>query len=132
MQREIKFRGWDVKTKVMVYDYAINDLSNGGIRIIDFHPRMSEQYHGQWELMQYTGLKDRNGKEIYEGDVYKPPIATQLFQIMFIAGAFCAGRSEKDAVPFGWEDEAIDTDWASEVEVIGNVYENPELLTNGS
>jgi len=75
------------------------------------------------KLMQYTGLKDKNGKEIYEGDLFNymcdDGCIEKNCEVVFNDGAFRTrwGCLIKDII-----------DW--EFEVIGNIYENPELLNN--
>ena len=115
--REIKFRAWDKEQKRMFDVYGINtdhiaedsyDSSDNSI-----HPRKT------CILMQYTGLKDRNGKEIYEGDIILFSLNTGekvKDTIVFEMGGF---RTDKRNFPltFYWS-----------IEVIGNIYENKELL----
>ena len=123
--RELKFRAWDKENKTMV----------GGFHCLS--PRMSmfiTQYainHKQYKLMQYTGLKDKNGVEIYEGDVVADnPRKTfiqchgeydsaEVVKMKDIDGSDDMG-TDCIGYPYYWED----------FEVIGNIYENPELLTN--
>ena len=86
----------------------------------------------QDQLMQYTGLKDKNGKEIYEGDILKVPddydiygfMAGEIRQIYFKDGCFrFKPKNEGDCTERGHhlEDDG-------DFEVIGNIYESPELL----
>lgn len=73
-------------------------------------------------LMQYTGLKDKNGKEIYESDILREKIGGKVFKYAVIWNEECAAFGDDDGQHFN---DDID---AKKVEVIGNIYENPELL----
>lgn len=117
MNREIKFRAWNKKEEYMeiVDDLQMfsNDLSIG-IPSKDYFLRKDDV-----ELMQYTGLHDKNGKEIYEGDIVKYENMTG--KIMFLNGSFILSDLEETEE---WELGVIN----AEIEVIGNEYDNPELL----
>jgi uncharacterized phage protein (TIGR01671 family) len=130
--RDIKFRAWDKEKKMMIFP---NDSKkeglvltyNGNLKIHDIDERDIIWFHKPEDkgiiLMQYTGLKDKNGKEIYEGDILKlkcrDPISEEwrewICPIEFRKGFY-------HPLPF---EEGI-------IEVIGNIYENKELLKNDS
>ena len=122
--RDIKFRAWEKSLKEMIPVYNIDFES----KIINTNSawRMFDEV----ELMQYTGLKDKNGKEIYEGDVcsYLPKNAKHIYfetkwddgYVTFIITAY---KPFFHSLRFGFDIAA------GELEVIGNIYENPELLT---
>ena len=131
--RTIKFRAWDKKKKEMYF--------------IDFAPRTLIPVKSlRDDLMQYTGLKDKNGKEIYEGDIVRGNFyynGVVEFNIGFIEWADKLGRwwvSDKNNDMFsefntsdGIEEETIINDELTEClidkcEVIGNIYENPKLI----
>jgi uncharacterized phage protein (TIGR01671 family) len=76
------------------------------------------------ELMQYTGLKDKNGREIYEGDIVRRPdlgVHATNHQVIYDAPMFVAQDYEQQ-VPLNF--------LAPRCEAIGNIYENPELVNN--
>lgn len=128
MAREIKFRAWVngflPAQSGMFYglDLYRNTISGGYDRIGVW--RNNNRYHFKseeepFELMQYTGLKDKNGVEIYEGDILK--WLPEWYE-----------TDDSVNVPVRWVEqvagfngEATDKEI---IEVIGNIYENPELL----
>ena len=69
-------------------------------------------------LSQYTGLKDKNGKEIWEGDVVAESMRTDV--VTYNLSGF---------IPFAFADFGDEAYSAIDCEVIGNIYENPELIT---
>lgn len=111
--REIKFRAWNKARNVMVDLQKITPFAlDASIMNMDgvFIP-----FHSDLVLMQYTGLKDKNGKEIYEGDLVDSGGTNQLpLTIIFYAPSFMMKRSH------GQHHFIHDF-----VEVIGNIYENP-------
>jgi hypothetical protein len=105
--REIKFRAW---TGEKMRRCAV---SIDGKATMDFGPSNAP-------LMQFTGLYDRNGKEIYEGDVCKGTVYEDL-EVRWGKDGWILRRRSEDLVPLG----AIQQQF---IEVIGNIYENPEFM----
>jgi uncharacterized phage protein (TIGR01671 family) len=149
--REIKFRAWDSKEKIMSYvtDIKWEDLDSSddpseeeiigknGVGKMDVATQKIAWIHpgfGKDALMQYTGFKDCNGKEIYEGDVVKdveergghhfePPEIEVLI-----------GKVEFQEDGSWWIKDIFNNDdlqlfeCAGHCEVVGNIYENKDLL----
>ena len=119
-----KFRAWDKNTNDMVNVKTIDLEKDGSIGcIVDYNGINLDV--SECVLVQSTGLKDKNGVEIFEGDVlYYIPFESHINDsiVVFEKGSFCKKmlrNGKLTSVRF------IDSE---EYEVIGNVYENPELL----
>lgn len=112
--REIKFRAWDPFSKKMDYDCSDSLSLWNGLLVPE----------GDCFPMQFTGLKDRAGKEIFEGDIVKAPSGVR-WQIAFGNCRFYLFSVERDLLP----DHSLDDEqYNSGLEVIGNVHENGDLL----
>lgn len=132
MSREIKFRIYDTDEKEMFYQEDIDyiDFFTGivFIREEDGYDYLIDS-RSDGKLMQYTGLKDKNGKEIYERDILSikiysgdKVIAEGKTVVEFKDGCF--------GVIWGHDKAflSLNSFFKAKFEVIGNIYENPELL----
>jgi len=124
--REIKFRAWDKREKRMVIVLAIAFNTNFLHYALDnsWGVKYGKSYWSDihnFELMQFTGSRDKNGKEIWEGDIVKNSFGS-LYIIRWV-GCMMGFKGE----PLYVKNEVSDVE-ASDLEVIGNIYENPELL----
>lgn len=126
MNREIKFRIWNDYDKKMIH---WNELLEKNLANIFTIPS-----YDKW-LMQYTGLHDKNGKEIYEGDIvlldcyyYEEPAFDGEFKVIYddINGMWLLVDLENKDRGFAFGE--IRSYYKAEIEVIGNIYDNPELL----
>jgi uncharacterized phage protein (TIGR01671 family) len=143
MQREIKFRAWDKEEKKMWFantenknneklnlSYKMNLMltMNGEIRIChwynNFDNNLSMFGDSRYELMQFIGFKDNNFKEIYEGDIihHKDSDTREIDGVItFIKGAY--GIETKEGF---WTFNAL-IGQDTEMYIVGNIFENPEL-----
>ena len=127
--REIKFRAW-LKYGKEIVDVEEIDFMNEVINYIDNDYENNEQeiigaYFENIELMQYTELKDKNNKEIYEGDIVKLRANHGIGVIKYYDewGAFIVEYIKpRPLAVLGMNY------YKEDIEVLGNIYENPELL----
>jgi uncharacterized phage protein (TIGR01671 family) len=150
--REIKFRGKNLNTKEWVYGDLLQ--WNDGETTIGVHGQfIDDGYHfnenydktpyvDETTVGQYTGLKDKNGKEIYEGDLIKAP-SGRIYAVIFSTWKHEEKRDFPKVIDLyehtGWcisldgvnPCELLDSE-VCQGSVIGSVYDNPELLKGGN
>ena len=121
--RSIKFRVWDKKEKTMNYS-AEGRIVDGRLIAFDLMIEWRRNiYSSEWELMQFTGLLDKNGKEIFEGGIRE---GKYYFQTKEERGVEVMEWDNKNSC-FYWKPVHGTIPDFIEIEVIGNIYENPEL-----
>ena len=142
-QREIKFRAWlpEYKKMVVVDMLSLSGGSNVGFHLGPcigheniFKPEGGCKYVSYFsegvKLVQYTGLKDKNGKEIYEGDIVTVPIPETDYKTREVGEVVFWDLSGGWEIMNGMNDgfRSLYGKEQNQLEVIGNRFENPELL----
>lgn len=127
MNRENKFRGFQPELKKWVFGSLVT-MPQGGAWILDYKTGFEDRIRVNANTVGYfTGLTDKNDKEIYEGDILHLHYAGQILKehVVFDCGAFKRQYTEDDGsihkLPFTELSERY-------IEVIGNMHDNPELL----
>ncbi len=118
MENRFKFRAWNKDFKVMEHNRSISmdmgQIYEGGFNITE-----------HFIIMQSTGLKDKNDKLIYEGDILMPVAVNDLVDnvvpitVIWDEGSFCISAGMK---------QRLYKQYAEMFEIIGNIHQNPEML----
>lgn len=118
MNRIIKFRGWDTYSEKIIDWSEVKDC----IRGLEWEDVLAD-----YPLMQFTGLHDKNGKEIYEGDIllFSNQLALRIVLWEDSYAKFEFHLLNKSPQPCGY---TLCKGNANVIEIVGNIYENHELL----
>ena len=133
--RKLKFRVWSEKQKTYDYKHPYNTLGNfyinqNGCLFSDFGNTVAPEVRQEdFVVEEYTGLKDKNDKEIYEGDIVK---ITRSYGYSFLPkGAKAKIEFDEKELCYKLRGQGeFRLTAKKELEVIGNIHENPELLEN--
>lgn len=126
MKREIKFRAWDKAQECYLYDVqGAYDMLSGCVKYENGENAVYDEEcfdefldNDHYVVEQYTGMHDKNGREIYEGDIVK----NEYGKVMEV-------QYNPRSAAFGVGDYYFGTIGSGKIlEVIGNIFENPELL----
>mgnify|MGYP001313693752 CR=1 FL=1 len=123
--REIKFRAWDSEEK----NYIFFDALDGILAECDEVYR--QRCVGRFE--QFTGLRDKNGKEIYEGDMLKETAPRgNVYRVFGVPGGFVINAFQDEITNLRYAEPLANMQTSGYIQeqcyIIGNIHENPELL----
>jgi len=123
--RTIRFRGFNAKNNQWLYGSHIINRGKHFVAPDEFaDDKTWEDYEVETETVgQFTGLHDKNGREIYEGDIVRHDENGECFVVVYDAPEFCYKDNS-----FGYRFMVYTSEL---ITVIGNIHDNPELLEKG-
>ena len=140
-----KFRAWDKTENQWIEGFKLHFYEDGSILCLDVEdecdfPFFVENIGVTWELMQSTGLKDKNGVDIFEGDVLNIIEVTDqglkeyLTDVKWGDCSFVvkSGGDDYDTFLAAWTSDPNTTYPLFEIQVVGNIYENLQLLVQAN
>ena len=137
MNRPIKFRAWDKKYEEFIYDYRVY-LDNHGIPYVDSTIYDMTDITEKVEILRYTGFKDKEGNEIYEGDIltwdggregHSKREQDYIIEVLRTDKMWIEVAEHTNMYMFNYDTSGSDyPEYLKDSVVIGNIYENPELL----
>ena len=141
--KKVKFRAWDEQSKQMHHDFEWISSDSDGNDWIVFrsdrqrlsskpHPFKNPWFRQQFHIMQYTGLKDKLGREIYDGDIldtFPDTGASEagrspMIQVVFDPPSFTLKKMNGNFTFFLWHRDCD----VQPYKIIGNIHQHPELL----
>lgn len=125
--REIKFRAWHGIGKTMHYGVSVGDINGRITWPAENNIGYYENNIDGMDVMQFTGLKDKNGKEIYEGDIVNINNEFNLWKLP--ENGICEVKWMKAT---GFYPFNLDLSAVKETEIIGNIYQNPDIITSST
>ncbi len=128
--REMKFRAWTGKSQRYIprmwsWEELIEEMDTSNWRKTPLGLALAYEDPTVVNIMQYTGLKDKNGKEIYEGDIIKDFFFSNHEVVWMMQDGFNGYYAKRGINPVSF----ISLESLNGVDIVGNIYENPEFIS---